>query len=449
MTDLRAKLIQLNDHLNVKDAKITFDDEPTLYYIGTPITDSDLDDAKNSAYGSYKIVCYDPYKYDINETIVNGVASEGVSVISTNNNGSAKAFPKFEVQFADDTSSSGVIGDSADCGYVMMSKSGTDYSLQFGDDEEQDTSTTTPISTDFRKATKGNPWNDNTTLNLPSWSYLATKGTGSMTYVESGGGMRVNSYGTTQSGKFFGALHTAPLATAIDGEFEFSWKQIFALNQTATTAKKQMGMMLVIFYDANGHVVYSYGVKKGNNTTLNGEAIAFDGDGIKTLKNGVNLAWTGGLGYVNTGYSARYSTQKIRRVQRDDGLWYIEIDSAVGSFVLGGYENATPIKTVGIFLGRYGAYDVPTVNVVTTAEMIGGEVDQINTFGANDFLEVDVASMDVQLNSKPSAGLGDVSNSWSNMALDKGSNTIVCQWSEWVAEGKEPTFKMKYRKRWI
>lgn len=449
LPDLRDKLIALNKHLNIREARITFDDEPDVFYIGTPITDSDLNDALDSAYGTYSIVCYDPYKYSLTETVVDGVMSEGASVITATNNGSAKAFPKFEVQFADDTSSSGVIGDSADCGYVMMSKYGTDYSLQFGDPLEKDSGTTTPISTDFRKATKGNPWDDDTTLNLPSWSYLATKGTGAMTYVADGGGARVSSYGTTQSGKFFGALHTAPISSAVSGEFEFSWKQIFALHQTATTGRGQMGICLIVFYDEDGQVVYSYGVKKANTTTLNGEAIAFDSDGIKTLKNNVNLSWTGALGYANTGYSARYSTQTIRRVQKDDGLWYIDINSAVGNFTLGGYETAPPIKTVGFFLGRYGTYAVPTVNVFTSAQLIGGEVDLINTFGANDFLEVDVASMDVLLNSKPSTGLGDVSNSWSNMAMEEGSNTYVCQWSDWVPSGKEPTFRMRFRKRWL
>lgn len=447
----REAYSKLNEVLDVKDAKLIFADEPDKYFIGTPSEVGDVEPGRNAIKGEFAILCLDPYKYALNETVVEGVEDGDVTLLSTNNDGGAGAFPSFEVQFADDTSSSGTIGNSADCGYVMMTKSGTDYSLQFGDDEEKDIGSVTAFATDFRSATKGALWNDNTTLPLPVWqSYFASKPSGSTKFVSNGGGVQVNSYGTTQTAKFFGPLLTAQLSAAADGEFEFSWKQIFALHQTTETGKKQRGIVMILFYNENGQLAYGFGVKKANATALTGEVIGYDSSGFKTLKNGVNFGWTGALGYVaKSGYTARYTTQKLKRVQHDDGLWYIDVNSANGNFSFGGYESAEPIKTVGIFLGRYHSTPLMSVNAFSTAQLLVGDVDLINTFGANDLLEIDCSSMGVLLNNKSSDGIGDVSNSWSNMSLDRGFNMIVCQWSDWVPTDKKPTFKMKYRKRWL
>lgn len=457
--ELIAKYKQLNDVLNFEQAEWVFSDDPNVYFVGTVGDMSAPTGIVNYAkQGEFSIFCADPYKYAVTETVVTStqvtIDSVPVTVLSTNNDATAPSYPIFDVQFADDTKSDGSIGNNGDSGYVMVSKNGTDYSLQFGDDEEQNT--VTPIATiDFRKASRGGAWADNTTLNLPIYSKLAAKPTGTTKYA-SASGVSASGYGTAQRRKWYGPMIVRSITPA-PAEFELAYKQLFALSTTTATAKTQLGFNLVILYDSSNNPVYAVGLKKGSTTGTTGDLVYIDASGLKTLKTGIKCTKYGPFGRIDSethkdGTTApkiddpRASTNTIKRIQRDD-QWFILLNTAVGSFELGGYDECPEIAKIGLFFGKYSSKSVPTNNSILALTMNSGEIDLLNTFTSGDFLEVNTGSLEVLLNSKNASYTADVANDWQGMTVDKGENLFICQYSDWVVN--PPTFTMRYRKRWL
>lgn len=446
MEDMRSKLRELNSLLNVEGAVFVFDDEPDVFYVGSPVLDDEGSDTKNGLIGSYSINCLDPFKYAIEETTINGVRSGDTIGIRATYNGTAPSRPRFEVDFATDETG-GSIGSGADCGYVMISKNGTDYSLQFGDDEQKDTGTQTKIATNFKAETKGARWNDTTALPLPSSAY--TTPSGASTSFSSSEGVQASAYGSG-AGKYHGALLVHDLGSNMSGEFEINWKQVFCLASDATTAKKQGGAFGVLLYDDHNALAYAYMLIKGNTTTTTGSALLFTPDqGIRTVKSGASFAYTSPTGYTKIGGVTRKSKQTIKRVQRE-GLWYLSINC--GQFQddnIGGWETIPNIRKIAFFFGRYSSNATMYKNTLIEASVVEGDVDLINTFGSGDVLEINTEDMSVLLNSKDSAQIGDIGNDWADMTLTPGANIFVCQWSDWVTAGKEPAFKMTYRERYL
>lgn len=446
MEDMRSKLKTLNSLLNVEEAVFVFDDESDVSYVGTPILNEDFNDGKNTAYGSFSIFCADPFKYSNNSYVIEGSTSGGVTTLYTFYDGSVRSYPTFDVEFATDETG-GSIGRRADCGYVMVTKSGTDYSLQFGDDEEKDSGSVSRIATNFKAETKGTHWNDVSTLPLPSSAYTTPSGaTSSFNSTE---GVQVSAYGSG-SGKYHGPLVVCDLGANMTGEFEVNWKQVFALASDSTVGKKQGGAFGVMMWDESNNLAYAYILIKGNTTSLNGSVMVYSPDeGIKTAKSGVPFGYTSPTGYVKVGGATRKSTNTIRRIQRE-GKWYLSFNC--GHYKddnFGGWETVPSIRKVGFFFGRYSSNSTPYKNTLISAEVIEGAVNLINSFGSGDVLEVNTETMDVQLNNESAADLGDIGNNWSDMVLEPGPNTFVCQWSDWVTTGFEPTFKMTYKERFL
>ena len=125
-----------------------------------------------------------------------------------------------------------------------------------------------------------------------------------------------------------------------------------------------------------------------------------------------------------------------------DGLTYINIDSGVGAYEFV-YEDCPTISKIGFYMARFSSLPAPTMTSFKQCTFSGGD----NTFSSGDLLEVDCTEASVKLNDKDEPSLGDISNDWSNFYLDRGTNNIYVQWSDWVTQS--PTVTMKYRKRWL
>ena len=447
MQDLREKLTTLNSLLKVEGAVFVFNDEPSVFYVGTPTLTDDMKDAKNSAIGSFDIFCADPFKYAADETEIVGVLSDNTLVFATDYDEDAyPTYPRLEVQFASDTSG-GAIGGNADCGYVMLSKVGTDHSLQFGDDEEQDTGTQTLLSADFVSASRTG-WTD-ASLPLPGDRYTIPSGA---TTVFGSPGMRGSVFGTVAS-KYHGPLCVKDLGTNVSGEFELTWQQILALNGTATTGKKQGGGFGIMLYDSSNVLQYSLLYVKSGTTTLTGGVRFYDAEnGLRDVATNVSMAYTGPTGYTSnaSGVPAKKSTNTIRRYQDEDGLWYLSINTTLyKNDRIGGWETAPNIRKIGFFFAQYGTTPKYTTNALCNARFSVGDVDLINTFTSGDRLDVDVATMDVKLNGADASNIGDITNSWTQMTVEAGDVNFALQWSEWLNASYAPSASLFYRKRWL
>lgn len=460
LADMRESMHKLQTVLNVENAEFIFNDDYTCYYIGTPVMEASVDDMKNAASGSFVIHCLDPFKYDTSETTVNiSTYSESITdeegntttvtsnVLTTNNQGGYKTFPVFDVEFATDENAQGSIGSNADCGYVLFSKGGTDYSIQIGDDAEKDIITTTEVNQDFKKD-RGN-FNGLNTPTPPSAKYAFQGSSKIETVTANGPGLKINSYGTAQTNKFYGPLVVYDIGHDMTGAFEFTWKQVTACNKTTATGKKQMAALWVFMLDSNNVIQYGVGVQKSKSSTLAGDEYYYTAsDGLFRVMS-IDLSYTNYLGFKKTtDTTGRLGTNYLRRYQDADGDWVVDFKfNHSDDFQSFSYNNVG-IRKVGFFFGRYGTTGFFS-NRVTEAKLVNGAFDNINSFGSGDVASVDVGAAEIILNNQIRNDLGDYANDWSDMSLDVGSNIIYTQHSDWVPAGYEPTISMRYRKRWL
>lgn len=72
-----------------------------------------------------------------------------------------------------------------------------------------------------------------------------------------------------------------------------------------------------------------------------------------------------------------------------------------------------------------------------------------NKFKTNDVCEADCRTGEITLNGSSAYFLGALGNDWEGFYLTPGLNQIGTAYSEWVSEGFEPTFKVKYREVYL
>ena len=462
LADLRESMHKLQTVLNVENAQIIFNDDYGCYYTGTPIMDNKIEDFKNAASGTFVITCLDPFKYSLTETTVNlSTYSETVKdeegnvstitsrVLTTNNQGGYKTFPTFDVQFATDEDAQGGMGSDADCGYVLLAKGGTDYSIQIGNDAEKDTTTVTEVAQDFKK-TRGS-FNGLNTPTPPSTTYSFQGSSKIETAAANGPGLKVNGYGTAQTKKFYGPLVVYDIGHDLTGAFDFTWKQVTACHKNTATGKKQQGALWVFFLDSNNVIKYGVGVQKAKDSTLAAAVYYYTTSSGLIRYSDASLEYTNWMGFKSdTDTVGRLGTNYIRRYQDSDGEWVVSFklnllndDSSIDIS-----DSPVNLRKVGFFFGRWGTTGFFS-NRVTEAKLVNGNFDNVNTFSSGDLAVVDVGAAEIKLNTAVRNDLGDYANDWSDMYLDVGANTIYTQHSDWVTPGFEPNITMKYRKRWL
>lgn len=463
LADLREKMHTLQDKLNVNNAVIVFNDDPDCYYIATPVMDNSIKDAKNAAMGTFDLVCHDPFKYSKTltqvdttthtDTVVDedGNTSTVTSqVLTTNNTGGYKTYPKFEVQFATDEEDS-ELGTNADCGYVLFAKGGTDYSVQIGDDQEKDIVTYDWLNHAFAQGKKGGFVDTNS---IPvARSNFAYNGSSKATDK----GLMLNSSANV-SKKYHGplAVFTCPTGYQALGDFTLTWKQVLACAKDTATAKKQTGAFMVMLLDNQNNVLFSYGfVKSGTTHTKCTELIIDYVNGEWKGRTDFNVAYTGKLGYKSkTDTVGRKTTCSIKRhLEYDDDNNLTDCRTIITTVTGKEYtiveETPAPVYKLAFFFGKWNTNAAFHSNRVTAVHFTNGGVDEVNTFGSGDLVEVDCSKAEIVMNDKLTDSLGDVGNNWEDMYLDVGTNTMYVQYSDWVVSGYEPTIKMFYRKRWL
>ena len=442
--DLREGFNQLAGLLDTENAQIIFNDEADRYLTGSFVMAGDIERAIRYGNGTFEIHCADPFKYALTETVVSATSiveeGESVTALTTNNAGTYKTFPRFEITFANSQSSGGAVGTDADCGFVQLAKG--DYSLQFGDDLEQDQIATKIFSQAFTSGARGGFSDANgTVISAASWTGGHTSG-GSSNIASTG--LSCSSFGS--GGSVHGPYVVYTLNTAASGDFVFEWKNVFALNKTAKTAKKQKGNFAVLLIGTDNSIVAGVELVKTATTKTKGSMKAYIDGVASTVNTSIDYKNNGVFGFTTSGGSKARGSGNI--IRREGGT--ISIKTAADS----GFRQFTEtsgkaIKKVLIFFGKNASAAAVSFNRCLSASFTDGNYDAVNSFGSGDELSIDTALMEVILNNRNAESLGDISNDWENVFLDPGDNVLYCAWSEWVRAGYEPAFKMYYRKRWI
>ncbi len=140
--EFRAAFNKLASILNVKNARLIFNDEQDKYFIGTPSTMGAVEPGKNSVIGEFEILCADPFKYSVIE--YEATPSLDNSSILIDYKGTYKAYPTLEAEFyseneiSEDGETAQALTGSGDCGYIAFFNE-DEKIIQLGDPEEADT----------------------------------------------------------------------------------------------------------------------------------------------------------------------------------------------------------------------------------------------------------------------------------------------------------------------
>ena len=117
------------------------------------------------------------------------------------------------------------------------------------------------------------------------------------------------------------------------------------------------------------------------------------------------------------------------------------------------YKNAS-IKTkaateITFHFAQYGTYPALQYNGIYEAKFVKNNCDTWNDipnkFSSNDVVIADCKNGEIFLNGILTPALGALGNDWEEFYLTPGLNQIGFSYSDWVAAGYEPEFRVRYR----
>lgn len=418
----------------VEEAKIIFDDEPDKYFVGT-YKGAKIDHLGPCAYrGEISIECSDPFKYAVNETIVNAQTIDGQKVIVATYNGAYPAHPRLEATCGSDN---GFYGFANANGAV----------LQVGDPEEVDTEdvqmSETLINDSFAEGVPtGWTVNDGMT-STPSVDIM----TGSWKQCGStnkGNGITPNSYGNGTN------WHGPGLCKAIPADsqgntgaknFKAAWQwEWFTYSKTELS-----NMQFLILGENSGQRYVLAGVELMDGRPgdflsswrlwVNG-AIIQQSSGATNIYSGHDNAWAG----IN---SAECSIQKSGNVitfKLAGQTWsfkndaYEDLEAEEVMLYAAAHASATATDHAAFFHVRFRKDAVDVTEDIPNALMPG------------DVVELDTGSGIILVNGTESPDLGAIGNQWEDFVLEPGVNTIACSASTWVSDD---AYTMRYREVYL
>lgn len=264
------------------------------------------------------------------------------------------------------------------------------------------------------------------TASEPSGYYLAPTGYGSVTKV------------------WHGPSITRTLSADAKGEtgaseFILTYKHKMSIGNNKKSSNEYGGFQAQLL-DENNAVVVSARVLKHKQ----GKAarLSFYVKGVAVKKYNIDLSY--GNKYLG-GDESTIATATIRKsgskvVFNMCGKKYTHIDDTLKgvkiykvTFTFEQYSEIGALAYNGLYWAKFVKNNCDTYN------------DIPNKFSANDIVTADCRSGEVLLNEKATPELGALGNDWEEFYLMPGLNQIGASFSDWVAEGYEPKFKVKYR----
>lgn len=409
--DFASKLAKLKTALKVTEAQLIFDDEPSMYWIGTP---SKLDPEQvgpSACKGEIEITCSDPYKYGLVERSVDFV--DGTAEIYYG--GTEETRPKIHAVFPEDT------------GYISFTKD--EKTLMFGDENDDGSIPTDPDSVFEYVFSSGLPeagerwsYNDGT---LPAVSAAVAK-TGAMgltTWTPTNLRLYAESFGTDNN-----AWHGPTISYHLHGSKD-EWT-ITVYHRQEATANDQRGFLQIAMTDVDSNNVTSCRFIKSNTGSMGAYVDIWIGaDKKKTISYSMakNNAISGpGVTTISKkGGTITYSFNGTSYQFTDASLADVEVK--VITLALMKWKNTAYINTSYITGFRFTSPD---------------EAVTVRTFWSGDVIDVDCESAEVQVNDVPAYQIGRLRNPWDSFKLTPGKNVITMDRSDWAAM---PSAHVTYR----
>ena len=500
-TDFRERFNALNDLLNTEDAQLIFADEEDKYFTGTVQAFSEVPEGRNSITSEFEIICTDPFKYSLQEYEIEPTLDDGTTFY-VDYKGTYPAYPELEADFYESD-----VEDNRDgeCGYVaFINQEGS--VLQFGTPEETDTvaekvkKITTSTSTTYGKMQQAKQLLTEAFNSVGNWN---NAGFITMdTFVRAGSlkcavfptpnatdkAIQASSYGSTSYSQWHGptACKTIPAPPAVSGatnptrsgNFTFKFTVRIGASPTATTAKKQAGTLQAFVTDANGNYICGCQIWKNSGQDKGSIRLYVRGNSIVKEWKNVDLGYYNkyfgypkgnvkpnqNITFKKTGAKFEFNVGGLTFTFNNASLTNVVAGKV--SFYMAQWANVPALERLGIyscsFTDNAVTYTVPTTTTSENISYLTNIIDVVNTFGTNDVLVADCSSATVRLKSasdetdenEKCAGnerpdLGALGNDWEKFTLVQGDNYVTTIYSDWVEDEYKPTFKLRYRERYL
>ena len=392
------------------------------------------------------------------------------------------AFPVFETDFYE----SDTQGDrSGECGYVAFVND-RGMILQFGEVTEPDyiaEKVNEIISTNqwtISKQILNEPFNSLTgwALNqgFTSMSTYTQVGTAKAA-VMSGGSDKCfqgNSFSTGSQWHGPTVTYTLPSDGGVPAEtgakdFRFHASMRFCASNDSAAAKTQMGNSQYWMLDENDDYICGVQIWKYSGGTVGKVRLYVNGAGV--VKEWSNVDFS----YYNKYFGMKKASTDSRPcnvdITKKGGKFTFNIGGMSFTFQFDAAENKVT-KKVSMYLAQWatnpilsymGVYScsmfsdsVMQTRTSETVDQLTSVVEVVNTFGTNDVLIADCSDGSVRLTNATSEAegglhpeLGALGNDWEEFTLIPGGNRITTMYSDWVQAVYKPTFKMRYRERFL
>ena len=221
-------------------------------------------------------------------------------------------------------------------------------------------------------------------------------------------------------------------------DFTLSYSQKMSIgsgkNDTA-----QLGAFQVLLVNKNGtskKIVAGVNVYKGSSGKKAKLRFYLNGTVMETMD--VDLSYnnkyfnsSNSSTITKSGQTVTFNICGIKKTFRSSDIANIAVTEV--TFTLSKSANKTPLSYNGLYWVKFVKNNCDTWK------------DIPNKFSANDVVEAECTTGTIRLNGVSAPELGALGNDWEGFYLTPGVNQIGITYSDWVAAGYEPTFKVKYR----
>lgn len=425
--------------LYVEQAEIIFNDELEFYFTGTVQSVPPPKPGMNKLVGEIQILCVDPYKHSITETVIMSEAeyhSSGFSGFKARTYAVMDLPPRFEFDFAND------------CGYLALENLRTGAKIVVGDEELADNMivellshpfpNAASITSDFVQGSGVLTSLGEYQAKLQSGAHYDNAYANGTDATKYGKGIRVRTTTEAYSG-FYGGSITYNFQTELSSVV-YTWEHYLV----ATAA--QSGFHVLSLDDANGVPLVAVEYYKGPNERsqiMNCDIVANIGTAsyIKsmTVSSAEKNEYTGSGKYTGTVVAPTSFGRGIGQIQ------FITVDEYTVHVMvnIGGMVRVdevlvseTPVPkaaAVRFTSGRYGETAYLNQNRLLSISVESSDsIFYARPIQAGDLLEIDTESGDIKINGELRYDLGSLGNNFSGMALaPMGENDIQMTYSSW------------------
>lgn len=419
-SDFRAAYNQLNQLLSAEEARLIFNDEPGMYFVGTKSGGSSPEPGSNNVTGEIEFYCSDPFKYSVEEHEVSPTIDDDLT-FAIDYEGTQEAYPIIEATMD---------GDNGFVGFT----DGEGHILQFGDPDEVDEETyeksETLIYDEMVPEVSG--WILNQATTVKGTNEHVQTGTVVINESNIRSALKAQSYGSGAS--WHGPSWTKSVPEDSKGHVgakncTFSWHHYFA-----SSASNNMGVVQFLMTDSTKKNVAAVAFFKSE--TGGWARIHLYVKGIIRKSIDFNCDSMNNVTGQNAGRSS---------ISKFGSRFEFNISGQIYAFEVPEMADVE-VAEISTFFGRWGSNAVLASNQIYSMKFVKHNVQAWrnvpNKFGDGDVLTIDCSSGSVMLNGVETAGLGALGNQWEQFCLSRGTNQIHCMYSDWAMK---PTFTLKYR----